>query len=55
MTSDESRWALIRPRVITIDGDRVAYRIAGKGPVLLFVYGMAGCPSRKLIPGTCGP
>lgn len=42
MTSDESRWALIRPRVITIDGDRVAYRIAGKGPVLLLVHGMAG-------------
>ena len=35
-------WALIQPRAITIDGDRVAYRVAGKGPVLLLVHGMAG-------------
>jgi pimeloyl-ACP methyl ester carboxylesterase len=27
---------------ITVDGDRVAYRIAGQGPVLLLVHGMAG-------------
>ena len=32
----------MKPRVITLDGDRVAYRIAGKGPVLLLVHGMAG-------------
>jgi hypothetical protein len=42
MASDESRWALIQPRAISIDGDRVAYRVAGKGPVLLLVHGMAG-------------
>jgi pimeloyl-ACP methyl ester carboxylesterase len=42
MKSDESRWARIRPRTITIDGDRVAYRAAGKGPVLLLVHGVAG-------------
>lgn len=42
MNPDESRWALIKPRAITIDGDRVVYRIAGKGPVLLLVHGMAG-------------
>jgi pimeloyl-ACP methyl ester carboxylesterase len=28
--------------VITIDGDRIAYRAAGKGRVLLLVHGMAG-------------
>jgi len=27
---------------LSIDGDRVAYRAAGKGPVLLLVHGMAG-------------
>ena len=42
MNSDESRWALIEPRAITIDGDRVVYRAAGKGPVLLLVHGIAG-------------
>ena len=42
MPSDESRWSLIKPRAITIDGDRVVYRTAGKGPVLLLVHGMAG-------------
>jgi len=42
MTADESRWARIKPRAITIDGDRVVYRTAGKGPVLLLVHGMAG-------------
>ena len=39
MTSDESR---MQPRLVTIDGDRVAYRIAGTGPLLLLVHGMAG-------------
>jgi pimeloyl-ACP methyl ester carboxylesterase len=42
MGSDESRWALMKPRAITLDGDRVVYRTAGKGPVLLLVHGMAG-------------
>ena len=35
-------WERIEPRAIVVDGDRVAYRIAGKGPVLLLVHGMAG-------------
>ena len=42
MNSDKSGWALIKPRAITVDGDRVAYRVAGKGPVLLLVHGLAG-------------
>ena len=32
----------MKPRAITVDGDRVVYRAAGKGPVLLLVHGMAG-------------
>jgi len=42
MTSDESRGALMTTRTISVDGDRVAYRVAGEGPVLLLVHGMAG-------------
>ena len=42
MSSDEAAHAPMSPRSITIDGDRVAYRVAGKGPVLLLVHGMAG-------------
>ena len=42
MTSDESRWSRMKPRAITVVGDRIVYRTAGKGPVLLFVHGMAG-------------
>lgn len=42
MTSDESSWALIESRAIDIDGDRVVYRTAGTGPLLLLVHGMAG-------------
>jgi len=42
MSSNESRWALMKPHAITVDGDRVVYRSAGKGPVLLLVHGMAG-------------
>jgi pimeloyl-ACP methyl ester carboxylesterase len=42
MNSDESGWAHINPQKIALDGDQVAYRIAGKGPVLLLVHGMAG-------------
>ena len=42
MSSDKLHWAQRKPRTITIDGDRVAYRVAGKGPVLLLVHGIAG-------------
>ena len=42
MGSDESRRVLLKPRAITVDGDRVVYRIAGRGPLLLLVHGMAG-------------
>jgi pimeloyl-ACP methyl ester carboxylesterase len=42
MNPDNSRWALMKSRAITVDGDRIAYRAAGKGPVLLLVHGMAG-------------
>lgn len=39
---DEARWAAVEPRRITVDGDRIAYRIAGAGPLLLLVHGLAG-------------
>lgn len=39
---DGKRSVPMRLRAITIDGDKVTYRIAGKGPVLLLVHGMAG-------------
>ena len=42
MSADESGWARMTPHAITIDGDRVVYRAAGKGPLLLLVHGMAG-------------
>jgi pimeloyl-ACP methyl ester carboxylesterase len=42
MSSDESRWSSIHPQAIPIDGDRVVYRSAGEGPVLLLVHGLAG-------------
>jgi pimeloyl-ACP methyl ester carboxylesterase len=42
MSSDGSRWALMELRTTIIDGDGVAYRLAGKGPLLLLVHGMAG-------------
>jgi len=42
MDPGESRWALIKPRAITFDGDRVVYRSGGEGPLLLLVHGMAG-------------
>ena len=42
VTSEESRWALMKPRAITVNGDRIVYRTAGSGPVLLLVHGMAG-------------
>ena len=43
---------LMKPRKITLNGERVAYRIAGKGPVLLLVHGMAGSSEtwRHVIP-----
>lgn len=40
--SDESAWAQMKPRAAIIDGDRVIYRTAGTGPLLLLVHGMAG-------------
>ena len=42
MASTESHWASMQPRVTTICGDRLPYRVAGKGPLLLLVHGMAG-------------
>jgi pimeloyl-ACP methyl ester carboxylesterase len=42
MGSVESHWALMEPRAINIDGDRIAYRAAGEGPVLLLIHGLAG-------------
>jgi pimeloyl-ACP methyl ester carboxylesterase len=35
-------WERIEPQVLEVDGDRVVYRVAGKGPVLLLVHGLAG-------------
>ena len=42
MDGNASRWALMEPRAITVDGDRIVYRAAGEGPLLLLVHGMAG-------------
>jgi len=42
MGTDESSWARIEPRAIRIDDARVVCRVAGTGPVLLLVHGMAG-------------
>jgi pimeloyl-ACP methyl ester carboxylesterase len=42
MGSEESGRTSIQRRAVTLDGDRVSYRIAGKGPLLLLVHGMAG-------------
>jgi pimeloyl-ACP methyl ester carboxylesterase len=36
-------WEQIEQRVITVDGNRVVHRVAGEGPVLLLVHGLAGC------------
>jgi pimeloyl-ACP methyl ester carboxylesterase len=41
-SSDGSGWARMTPRAVTVDGERLVYRAAGKGPVLLLVHGMAG-------------
>ena len=35
-------WAPMEPRTISVDGNRIAYQVAGNGPVLLLVHGMAG-------------
>ncbi len=40
--SAKSDWEQIEPQAIKLDGDRVVYRVAGKGPVLLLVHGLAG-------------
>jgi pimeloyl-ACP methyl ester carboxylesterase len=42
MSSDESLPAQLKSHTISLDGDRIAYRLAGKGPLLLLVHGMAG-------------
>jgi pimeloyl-ACP methyl ester carboxylesterase len=42
VNSDESRWALMKPDAIIVDGDRVVYRTAGNGPVVLLIHGLAG-------------
>jgi pimeloyl-ACP methyl ester carboxylesterase len=42
MSSHESRWALMTSRAITLNDERVVYRTAGEGPLLLLVHGMAG-------------
>ena len=42
MSSDDSLQEPTKARTITLDGDRVAYRAAGRGPLLLLVHGMAG-------------
>jgi pimeloyl-ACP methyl ester carboxylesterase len=40
--SNESRWGLIEAKAFVVDGNRIAYRTAGKGPVVLLVHGLAG-------------
>jgi len=42
VSSDDSLQEPTKARTITLDGDRVAYRAAGRGPLLLLVHGMAG-------------
>jgi pimeloyl-ACP methyl ester carboxylesterase len=43
MTADTTKGrASIEPRWIPVGGPRVAYRLAGQGPLLLLVHGMAG-------------
>jgi pimeloyl-ACP methyl ester carboxylesterase len=42
VSSNESRWRLIETAAIVIDGNRMVYRAAGKGPVVLLVHGLAG-------------
>jgi pimeloyl-ACP methyl ester carboxylesterase len=40
--SNESRWGSIEAKAFVVDGNRIAYRTAGKGPVVLLVHGLAG-------------
>jgi len=42
MSGEGSAWARIERREITVDGERVVYRAAGRGPVVLLVHGLAG-------------
>jgi pimeloyl-ACP methyl ester carboxylesterase len=35
-------WDRIAREVVTLDGDRIVFRSAGEGPVLLLVHGLAG-------------
>ena len=42
MVSNESPWDQVRPSDVTLDGNRIVYRLAGRGPLLLLVHGMAG-------------
>lgn len=51
MTAETREWRAIQRRV-TLNGERVAYRIAGSGPLLLLVHGMAGSSEtwRKVMP-----
>jgi pimeloyl-ACP methyl ester carboxylesterase len=42
VSSTDTPWARIEPRWITLHGDRVCYRLAGDGPLLLLVHGLAG-------------
>ena len=42
VNSDKSPRALIAPRSIVVNGERIAYRLTGEGPLLLLVHGMAG-------------
>jgi pimeloyl-ACP methyl ester carboxylesterase len=37
-----SRWAQMTPRTIALNGERIVFRMAGEGPLLLLVHGMAG-------------
>jgi pimeloyl-ACP methyl ester carboxylesterase len=42
VTSDKSPRVLMKLPSIVVNGERIAYRAAGEGPVLLLVHGMAG-------------
>lgn len=57
MNSDAARWAPMKPRAIRVGGDRIFYRSAGEGPVLLLVHGMAGSSEtwRHVMPALAEP
>lgn len=42
MTADEPCWEQIEPRFVALGSRRVCYRLAGQGPRLLLLHGMAG-------------